>query len=152
MHFSPSYSWTDLHLSDLHLLSTDRRQWKEARAGVSKLDSIKKKKKKGNRKTIWDCCAAVISQDKSRHARRYCIKLSAAAGQFGVRPVQWGSMFQDLCVSVCERECVCVCMRFLCQVSSLCLDRPGQSGSPLCTLQPNTHIYQNTAQQQAGCV
>lgn len=42
--------------------------------------------------------------------------------------------------------CATVC--FLCQVSSLCLDQSGQSGSPLSTLWPNTHIYQNRAQQQ----
>lgn len=67
-----------------------------------------------------------------------CARLQRAPTS--VQPLQRTCVFQDL------SECMC----FLCQVSPLCLDRPGQSGSPLSTLRPNTHIYQSIGQQQTG--
>ena len=97
------------------------------------------------RKARGELCAVAIA-GQVQTCREIQYLLVCSSGQ-----QEYGRCSEVVCSRICVCVCVCVCMRFLCQVSSLCLDRPGQSGSLLSMLRPNTHIYQNTAQQQTGC-
>lgn len=92
---------------------------------------ILSKRKIKHSNVIVSCSYHRTSPDMQKDFVCACLQHAAIRAQ----PVQRSRLFQDLSV----------CTSFLCQVSSLCLDRPGQPGSPLSTLRPNTHIYQSTA-------
>lgn len=130
LHGIPAFFYSELCI---------HRGRKTARAGRDRKNEISSERKKLGE--LPACCVLRPTQAKFRHAGGRGGGYVCACLQYGavrIRPLQL--VFLDLCL--------CVCVSFLCQVSSLCLDQPGQSGSPLSTLRPNTHIYQNTAQQQ----